>query len=385
MVLNKQRILIFIDWYIPAFKAGGPIRSVYNIVTQLSDVFEFHIITGDRDLGDLNPYPELKLDEWQLVGDTKVMYLSKKNLKIKTIKDLIREVDPRAIYLNSLFSFNFSLIPLWLKKKFPEVNFILAPRGMLGNGALEIKKKKKEVFIGLARMIRLYDGIVWHATNEKEKREIEKVFGKKHNILIADNIATSPQYSYQITIKMKLIDFETKRFLFVSRISRKKNVEKLIQWFIDLYAEKKSFKLLIIGTVEDPEYFKELQTLIAGNKQISMLDAIHPDELVKIYAKAHFFCLPTRHENFGHVIIEALSYGCPVIISQRTPWRNLKRDHVGWDLPLDKPEQFDSVFRECIDMDADTYLHMSERASMFANDFIHHSEVKKAYRKLLAT
>ena len=385
MVLNKQRILIFIDWYIPAFKAGGPIRSVYNIVTQLSDAFEFHIITGDRDLGDLNPYPDLKLDEWQLVGDTKVMYLSKKNLKVKTIKDLIREVDPMAIYLNSLFSFNFSLIPLWLKKKFPEVKFILAPRGMLGNGALEIKKKKKEVFIGLARMIRLYDGIVWHATNIKEKREIEKVFGKKHNILIADNIATSPQYSYQITIKMKLLDFETKRFLFVSRISRKKNVEKLIQWFLNLYAEKKSFKLLIVGTVEDPEYFKELQTMISDNEQISMLDAIHPDALVKIYAKAHFFCLPTRHENFGHVIIEALSYGCPVIISQRTPWRNLKKDHVGWDLPLDKPEQFDSVFRECIDMDADTYLHMSESASMFANDFIHHSEVKIAYRKLLAT
>ena len=103
MVLNKQRILIFIDWYIPAFKAGGPIRSVYNIVRQLSDVFEFYIITGDRDLGDLNPYPDLKLDEWQKVGDTKVMYLSKKNLKIKTVKKLIKEVNPKAIYLNSLF------------------------------------------------------------------------------------------------------------------------------------------------------------------------------------------------------------------------------------------------------------------------------------------
>ena len=63
MVSNKLRILIFIDWYIPAFKAGGPIRSVFNIVTQLSDVFEFYIITGDRDLGDLIPYPDLKLNE----------------------------------------------------------------------------------------------------------------------------------------------------------------------------------------------------------------------------------------------------------------------------------------------------------------------------------
>ena len=385
MVSNKQRILIFIDWYIPAYKAGGPIRSVYNLVTQLSNIFEFYIVTGDRDLGDLKPHLDLKLDEWLKVEQTNVIYLSKKNLKVNTLKRLIKEVNPNAIYLNSLFSFNFSLIPLWLKKKFPNIKFILAPRGMLGNGALEIKKTKKEVFIGLARMVRLYGGIVWHATNEKEKLEIENVFGKKHHILIADNIATAAQYSYQITLKLKLLDFETKRFLFVSRISRKKNVDKLIKWFNVLAAEKKSFKLLIIGTVEDPEYFKELQKLIADNKQIVMQDAIHPEELVKIYAKAHFFCLPTRHENFGHVIIEALSYGCPVIISQKTPWRNLKKEHLGWDLPLDNPEQFISVIKDCIEMDADTYLHMSERASMYANDFIHSSEVKKAYRNLLAT
>jgi len=385
MTSNKPRILIFIDWYIPAFKAGGPIRSVYNLVTQLSEFYDFTIVTGDRDLGDLKPYVGLKLNEWTKVGDTNVMYLSKKNLKIKTIKKLIVEVNPKVIYLNSLFSFNFSLIPLWLKKKFPETKFILAPRGMLGNGALEIKKKKKEVFIGLARMIKLYDGIVWHATNKKEKKEIEKIFGKKHHVSIADNIATAPQYSFQTTMKMKLLDFETKRFLFVSRISRKKNVEKLIQWFIDLSTEKRRFKLLIIGTAEDPAYFKELQNLIAENKQIKIQDAIHPDELAKIYAKAHFFCLPTRHENFGHVIIEALSYGCPVIISQRTPWRHLKKENIGWDIPLEKPDKFMNVLNECIDMDAETYLHMSESSSMFAHDFIYRTEVIKAYRKLLTT
>ena len=384
MESTKTRILIFIDWYIPAFKAGGPIRSVYNLVTQLSDAYDFYIVTGDRDLGDSKPYPNLKKDKWLKVGNTDVIYLSKKNLKIKTLKNLITEINPEAIYLNSLFSFYFSLIPLWLKKKFPGIKFILAPRGMLGNGALEIKKKKKEVFIGLARIIRLYSGIIWHATNKKEKKEIENIFGKKHHVLIADNIATSPQFSYQFTMKTKLLDFETKRFLFVSRISRVKNVEKLIEWFKAISTDTKRFKLLIIGTIEDQGYYKELLALIADNKQIKMQDAIHPDELAKIYSKAHFFCLPTRHENFGHVIIEALSYGCPVIISRRTPWRHLKKEQIGWDLPLDKPEQFIAVLKECINMDAETYLHMSEAASMFAHNFIHRSEVIKAYRKLLS-
>lgn len=382
--MSKKKILIFVDWYIPAFKAGGPIRSVYNLVTRLSDEFEFHIITGDRDLGDDSPYGETSFDVWQRIGEANVIYLSKKNQNLKKFRTLINEIDPDTIYLNSLFSFTFSLIPLWLKKRFPKVKYVLAPRGMLGKGALEIKKKKKEVFIALARLVKLYKGIVWHATNKKEKKEVRKAFGKQNQVLIADNLATPPVYPFEKIVKMKLEGFETKRFLFVSRISRKKNVDKLIQWFIELSNEENNFHLEIIGTIEDKNYYKELMSLIDGNPRITIKDAIHPKELVNSYAKAHFFCLPTRHENYGHVIIEAFSYACPVIISQRTPWRKLEKDKIGWDLPLDKPEQFMTVFKECLTMDAETYLHMSERASMFANEHIHLSEVKIAYRKLLS-
>lgn len=384
MVLHKKRVLIFVDWFIPAFKAGGPIRSVYNLVTRLSDEFEFHIITGDRDLGDESPYLEIEFDTWQKIDEAKVIYLSKKNQNLKKFRSLIKEIDPNTIYLNSLFSFTFSLIPLWLKKRFPTVKYVLAPRGMLGNGALEIKKKKKEIFIALARLIKLYKGIIWHATNKKEKKEIKKIFGKRNNVLIADNLASTPVFSFQNIIKMKLNGFEKKRFLFVGRIARVKNVDKLIHWFLELASERKEFKLDIIGTIEDKGYYKELLSLIDGNPAISIQDALHPKEITKAYVKAHFFCLPTRGENYGHVIIEALSYACPVIISQKTPWRNLEEDKIGWDLPLDKPEQFIAVFKECLNMDAETYLQMSERASMFANEHIHLSEVKIAYRKLLS-
>ena len=382
--MSKKKVLIFVDWYIPAFKAGGPIRSVYNLVTRLSDEFEFHIITGDRDLGDDSPYGETNFDVWQKIGEANVIYLSKKNQNLKRFKSLMKEIDPDTIYLNSLFSFTFTLVPLWLKKRFPKAKYVLAPRGMLGKGALEIKKKKKEVFIALARLVKLYKGIVWHATNKKERKEVLKAFGKQNHVLIADNLATPPVYSFEKIAKMKLESFETKRFLFVSRISRKKNVDKLIQWFLDISMEHTNFTLDIIGTIEEKNYYKELLDLIGKNSAITIQDAIHPKVLVNNYAKAHFFCLPTRHENYGHVIIEAFSYGCPVIISRRTPWRKLKKDNIGWDLPLDKPEKFISVIKECIEMDADSYLQMSERASMFANEHIHQSEVKIAYRKLLS-
>ena len=53
---KKIRILIFIDWFLPAYKAGGPIRSIANLVDNLHADFDFYIVTGDRDLGDKNPF-----------------------------------------------------------------------------------------------------------------------------------------------------------------------------------------------------------------------------------------------------------------------------------------------------------------------------------------
>ena len=49
----------------------------------------------------------------------------------------------------------------------------------------------------------------------------------------------------------------------------------------------------------------------------------------------HFFILPTLGENFGHVFIEALAAGCPLIISNRTPWLELEKKGIGWDIPLE--------------------------------------------------
>lgn len=382
--MTKKKILIFVDWFVPAFKAGGPVRSVYNLVSRFSDDYDFYIITGDRDLGDEKPFIETEFNEWKDMNSFKVIYLTRDQQKLSKFKSFIKEIDPSIIYLNSLFSFTFTLQPLWLKKKFPNIKFILAPRGMLGKGALELKKRKKEVFIGLARLIKLYGGIYWHATNEQEKKEIQQAFGKQDEVIIADNISTNPNIAFNELVKLKDAEFELKRFLFVSRIDRKKNVEKLVHWFIAASNKFNNVKLDIIGSVEDQSYYNELLSLIINTDNISISGAIHPNKLKEIYAKAHFFCLPTRHENYGHVIIEALSYGCPVIISQRTPWRGLQDLNIGWDLPLDKPEQFISVMEECIEMDKERYLNMAESAYNFAQEHINREDITQAYRKLLS-
>ena len=128
-----QKILIFSDWYLPAYKAGGPVRSISNLVSLLQGSAELFILTSDRDLGDAQPFEDVSLDVWiDLKPQTKLCYISIENQNYEYLKSKILEVNPDVVYLNSMYSKVFSLYPLWfLLKNNDECRWILCPRGML--------------------------------------------------------------------------------------------------------------------------------------------------------------------------------------------------------------------------------------------------------------
>ena len=82
---NKKRILVFIDWFLPGYKGGGPIQSVANLIQHLKDDFDFSVITRDTDYCETTPYKEIKSNQWNVLpDDTRVYYFSEDQLKKKT-------------------------------------------------------------------------------------------------------------------------------------------------------------------------------------------------------------------------------------------------------------------------------------------------------------
>src|SRR5690606_35406238 len=71
--------------------------------------------------------------------------------------------------------------------------------------------------------------------------------------------------------------------------------------------------------------------------------SVEPARVTGLFSKYDSFLLPTRGENYGHVIAEALSVGTPVLISDQSPWRELQSDDLGWDLPLTEIAEFAST------------------------------------------
>ncbi len=366
---NKgSKILILCDYYLPGYKSGGGMRTIVNIVDRLKNRYEFFIITRDHDGKlDRRQYTTVKINQWNSVRDAEVFYLSKDNLKISKIRELILQVKPDVIYSNSYFAtLTLYLLVLRKLKVIPRINIILAPCGELSEGALRLNPEKKNAFIRLAKFFDLYGNIIWKASSELEKEEIETVKGSDGKIFIAPDMLPRAIFeNYKSSIKPYKNSGEAK-MIFLSRFMKKKNFKWLLE---NLSGIKEKLEIDIYGPLEDEDYWNKCERIIETlpkNIRIEAKGSVPHEEVLPTLAKYHFFIMPTLGENFGHIFLEALAAGCPLIISDRTPWLKLEEKGIGWDLPLDKPDEWIEKLNLCIRLEQSTYSQLSNNARQFA-------------------
>src|SRR5690606_23664517 len=99
----------FIDWFYPAYKAGGPLKSVFNLVQALKKEFDFSIVASNKDLD--GEVLEVVPNEWINYEGIDVIYLTKEKQKRKIYRAIFKEKKADVIYYNSIFSLNFLLKP----------------------------------------------------------------------------------------------------------------------------------------------------------------------------------------------------------------------------------------------------------------------------------
>lgn len=344
--MTKPKIIIFLSHYLPGYKSGGPVRTIENLINNLHNDFDFYVITSDRDLGDSQPYKDIKVNQWNKIGNAQVYYIDKKSQSINFYKRFLSVNHFDLIYFNSFFNANFTIKPLIALKKLREAPpILLAPKGEFSTGALQLKSFKKHVYIKLSQW--LYKGIYFHASSEYEKNDILKVFPNfnKEKILTAIDL---PQKSNFIPQNKNENKSDTVKLIFLSRISPKKNLDYALQVLMGI---KHPIAYSIYGPIEDRAYWDKCQELIKQlppNVSCSYKGVVEPHNIQTIFSQYDLFFFPTKGENYGHVIAESLSAGTPVLISDQTPWRNLESHAVGWDLNLNNPQEFVDKINEFI-------------------------------------
>jgi glycosyltransferase involved in cell wall biosynthesis len=378
------KILILSAFYAPGNKGGGSARSVMNLVDALGGEFSFRVVTGDRDLGDADPYQDIVTNRWIQLNKAEVMYLTPGWSGMRVLIKLLLGVESGTVlYLNSFFSLRFSILPILLYRLTlaQPSSVVLAPRGEFSSGALALKPGKKRFYIRVAKLLRLYDGIVWQASTSHEEADIKSLFSgltelrrqkpvvseaitktKRSTIAIAKDIAVIPNTAMKMRSEKAPRNL---RVIFVSRISPKKNLLFALELLRMVTGE---IHFDIYGPIEDDGYWRQCNDAIAvlpSNVSAMYRGIVEHERVEALFASYDLFLFPTLGENFGHVISEALCAGCPVLISDRTPWRGLSSKHAGWDISLSNPEKFCSILQECIDAESEVYSKLVRGAQEY--------------------
>ena len=319
------KILVLIDWYKPAYKAGGPISSVYNLTQLLGDHIEFYVVTSDRDLNEKLPLEGIKYNQWVTHGKVKVRYLSKGQEKRSVLKEIVEQLSPDRIYLNGIFSYFYSVLPLFLFKNY---HIIISPRGMLINEALKIKSYKKRCFLFFMKWLNGYRNVIWQFSNQQEYLESQQSVSVNRHYIIPNLTQSIKAQSRQENSVFKLIS--------VCRVNRIKN----IHFFLNVLKEVDfECNYTIVGSIEDKDYHSELKRLIKELPPKVSVQFVGPKpyhEIEKQFAHSSLFISTSKNENYGHSIIEALGNGIPVLVSKACPWNQLESHYAGYRLPLEK-------------------------------------------------
>ncbi len=306
-----MKILHIVPSYIPAYRYGGPIRSVHGLCKALAQRgHEVHVFTTNVDGPNNSDVPlSVPVD----IDGVKVWYYPSQRLRRlyyspdmkKALKQSINSFD--MVHLHSVFLWP-TLVGARICQK-NKVPYLVAPRGMLVKDLIKRKSSWiKSLWIKLFEQYSLEHASGIHVTSKLEEEELKPFGFKLPSIFMIPNGIDIPD-----AISQKIAKNNDDTILFLSRVNWKKGLDRLIETMV--YVPKG--KLIIAGNDEEG-YQKTLEQIAIKNgvtNRIQFIGAVYNEEKEKLLSGASMLVLPSYSENFGIVILEAMSYGCPVIVT----------------------------------------------------------------------
>ena len=336
--MNSTYSIHHICPFIAKNQLGGHSYSVPALCESISEKIDTHLHVTNSELNDVAN--NLIFDPSFIVHEYKTNPLLKPILSSKKFKSNLKKIvkDGDIIHNHGLWRMP-NIYPL-LAKEDNHITIIVSPKGSLSKAALNISKCKKYIFKNISRQNELLKKCdSFHATSIKEKNEI-RILGYKQPIAIIPNGIDIPsQY------KNSFNENKTK-FLYLGRIYPIKGLDLLIKVWKKI--DNKNASLDICGfkkDYKDLNYYKSLKKLTKklGIKNITFSDQVSGEDKKQKFIENDVLILPSKSENFGLVIAEAMSYGLPVITSEHTPWKFLEEKKCGWIVKLNEESLLSTI------------------------------------------
>ena len=318
-----MRALHFLPVYAPAWHFGGPILSVSRLCEGLAiQGVDVRVITTNAGLPD---FPDDQLGIPQSINGIQVFYYPVDHTRgmirsRRLVESLAQHMDwADILHLSSIWQ---PLgIPVQKAAHSAGVPVLQTLRGALGPYSWRRGWWKKVPYFLVQELplLQQADGI--HCTTIQEAREIKwlRLQPSVHllpNPMDLAKLHYSPELGERWRKSIGLSSDETV-LLVAGRLHHKKGLDFLLYVLKEI--EHLSWKIVFLGEDDDGTGYRlknRFRQIGLANRCV-WLDSIPADQLIGPYNTAHCLLLPSRHENFGNVVLESLVCGCAVLISDR--------------------------------------------------------------------
>ena len=372
----KKDILIITGRYLPGYKDGGPVRTIKNLTDYLGNEYNFRILTADRDHGDEAPYPDITFNTWNRVGNALVWYVPPGKFSFSIIRKMSEEAD--TVFISGCFS-DYAIKTLILNRigqiKKP---VIIAPMGLFMPNAMKRKPIKYNSFIMLFKLLGMFHNVKWSVSSEIEEKCVKKEISPEAVCYIAKDL---PRMVEEKTIHKRKKTGELRAF-FISRISPEKNIIQSIDILKECHS---SIWFTIYGPILNQQYWEKVEEKLLelpSNIHAAYKGNINSEQVVETLEQEHVFLFTTIGENYSHVVHEALSAGCPCVISDQTPWQDLDKNCAGHVLPLNDNSRFVKAIESYAEMAETDFQKISDAAHDYARRVSRESAETTGYRVL---
>lgn len=318
-----MRILHFLPVYAPAWQYGGPILSVSRLCEGLAQQgIDVRVITTNAGLPD---FPSFQLGIPQDINGVEVIYYAvDKHHGVIRSKSLVEALPDHMDWADLLH-----LSSIWQPLGLPVQNaahaaglpVIQTLRGALGPYSWRRRWWKKVPYFLLKERPLLQRATALHCTSSQEASELAWLRLKPPIQLLPNpvdlsDLSCDPALRQQWRRTMG-IPLDEPLFLVMGRLHHKKGLDILPQALKAI--DHKPWQILFIGPDSDGTSLRLRRSFQHHglDDRSHWLPSLPANELTGPYNAADWLLLPSRHENFGNVVIESLACGCGALVSDK--------------------------------------------------------------------
>ena len=248
--------------------------------------------------------------------------------------------------------------------------YVISPHGSLMVEALRRSRLKKLVALTLFERRNLDCAAAVVVTSELELEQLRSLGIQRRAVTVPLAIAPdAPEFFAAGRSLEAYLARPARTILCVSRFHPRKRLVELVRIFAELAPTHYEWRLRIVG----PDFERGYRDKVVAAKNASGIEeritiepALHGNALWRAYLDSDLFVLPSRFENFGLVVGEALASGMPVVTTRGAPWPQLATNRCGWwtDTTL---TSLRSAIVEAIETSPRELFAMGQRGAMFVS------------------